>query len=92
MTTLSEIEIRQIKDATIREVIRKLTKGARDPERIGRRVLMWQFTLNPVGKKLSLAKQLGVAEATVSIALTDAHAALSELRKATSASQPADDV
>jgi hypothetical protein len=81
--SLSEIEVRRIKDQTIREVIGKLTANARDPERIGRRVLAWEFKLRQAesGERLlQLAKRLGISVSGASQAVADAEGALIEIK------------
>jgi hypothetical protein len=82
VSLLSDIEARRIRDETVREVIARLRKGASDPERIGRRVLAWDYRLRQAatGEKLvKFAQRLEVSPARASIAVSDAHAALSEI-------------
>jgi uncharacterized protein YigA (DUF484 family) len=83
MSVLSDIETRRIRDETIREVIRHLMQNARDPERIGRRVLAWDFKLREGEQReklLTFAKTLGVSSARASTAVSEAEADLFEVR------------
>jgi hypothetical protein len=83
MTALSEIEARQIQDKTIRDVIARLTERATDPERIGRRVLVWKFQLHRTGeseKVIDLAKRLGVSQPCASQAIAEAQSNIHNLR------------
>lgn len=89
MTTLSDIEVRQVRDEAIRDVVRRLVQGARNPARIGVRVLQWDYVLNRATtneKQLSFAKRLGVSEPRVCVAVADAEAAITEIRNAKSGS------
>jgi len=89
MTTLTEIEVRRIRDETIREVIRRLTKGATDRERIGSRVVAWEYRLKDAAqreKMLILAKRLGVSAPRVSQAVAVADAELHAILNAPIAS------
>lgn len=86
MSLLSEIETRRIKDETVREVLRRLVKNAKDPERIGRRVLAWDFELRrgeQREKLLTFAQRLGVSSAAASQSVAEAEAALFEVRSLT---------
>jgi hypothetical protein len=90
MSTLSEIEVRKIKDATVREVISRLTQGAVDASRIGRRVLVWDFKLRRAGegeKLKCLAARLNVSSARMSQAVADVEAHLFEIRNINSPGQ-----
>ena len=85
-TTLSDIEQRQLADKVAREVINKLTHRARDPVLIGKRVITWQHRFTAADRRvklLSLAKRLGVSSARASIAVSNAEAAIYEVRKVT---------
>jgi hypothetical protein len=86
VSELSDIEIRRIREQAIRDLLRELTTLARDPERIGRRVLALEYRLNRAAKGellLTFAKRLGVSSARASVAVSDAEATLFELRKVT---------
>jgi uncharacterized protein YigA (DUF484 family) len=83
MSTLSEIEIRRIKDETIRSVIDRLTQNARTPERIGKRVLAWKFQLRAQSQReklLSFSKRLGMASSSASVAVTAAETHINDIR------------
>jgi hypothetical protein len=91
MSTLTDIEARQTRDQTIRALLRWLMRDARDPTRIGRRVLILNYRLNgqPAGDRmLKLAKELGVSSARVSIAVADAEAEIFRIRNVISARIP----
>ncbi len=83
MTTLRDIEIQQVRDETIRQVILGLTRNARDPERIGRRVLSMYYALRLGGNGqslLNLSQQLGVSVPAASMQASTAAAELHRLR------------
>jgi hypothetical protein len=78
-------DTKAIIDATIRHVIGELLLDARDPERIGRRVLTIDFALRQEKaklKQLDLAHELGVSPPTVNVSLVRTKELLSRLRKA----------
>ena len=85
---LSDIEVRRIRDATVREVIDRLTKGAASPERIGRRVLVWKHQLVGNEKVKDLAHRLNVSSARISQAVADASEDLYEIRNITKTVSP----
>jgi hypothetical protein len=77
--TIASPEVQAIREQTVREVIRYLTKDARDLERIGRRVLLWEYQLRrkeSEEKVISLAQRLGVSQPRVSKALADVQESL----------------
>lgn len=79
---MSDQEVRQIRDQTVRDVIRRLTERASDPERIGRRVLMWKFQLvdRHEGRKvIDLASSLGVSQPYASKAIAEAESSIFDL-------------
>jgi len=91
VSTLSDIEARQLRDATVRVVIARLTARATDPERIGRRVLVWKFQLNQNaerGKVIDLAKRLGVSQPCASQAIAEAQSLIYDLRNPTKVIPP----
>lgn len=81
--TLPSAEVQAGRLQTIKYVVRYLTKDAKDPERIGRRVLVWQYQLhrNESSEKVkSLAARLGVSQPRASRAIADAEASLFSIK------------
>ena len=75
----------------MRDVIARLTARATDPERIGRRVLVWKFQLNQNaerGKVIDLAKRLGVSQPCASQAIAEAQSLIYDLRNPTKVIPP----
>jgi uncharacterized protein YigA (DUF484 family) len=83
LNTPADIHDRRIRDETMREVIGRLTQNAREPDRIGRRVLAWQFKLaqgDERDKLLTFAARLKVTSAAASQAVTAAQEDIHEVR------------
>ena len=79
ITNLPSEEVQRIRDENTRELVFHLCKNARDPERIGRRLLVMEYQLQRKAsseKVIDLAKRLGVSQPRASKALADSEAAL----------------
>ncbi len=80
---IPEAEILQIREETIRCVIRHFLANAKDPGRIGRRVLMWDFALKDKERReklRSFAASLNVSESSACESVADAEAAIYKVR------------
>src|SRR4051794_33709842 len=84
--SLSEIEIRQIKDQAIRDLVDLLCAQARNPDTIGRRVLALRFRLSETAatKRLTFAKQMQVSRPAATLALERAHETLYQVHNSKS--------
>ncbi len=84
MTTLSDIEQRQLADRVTRDVIARLTQHCAAPELIGKRVIAWQYQLTAADQRTkleTLAQRLGVSLGRASIAVSNAETAIFEVRE-----------
>lgn len=77
---------RKAADAAVRWIVTWLTRNAKGPEKIGRRVQQLALALKDNrerGEMIRLAKEQEVSHARASIAVSEAEAALFEARNAT---------